>query len=243
MPKPKRDRKRVCIAFTRVAMGWWQLIARPLENSCAVQRMYSWQSGSLKGGCRRRMPTDGRGEVDAPELSWNRQHRGSYRSGRNRRAVENPALDRDFDLRTCPVNAVLLWRSLLALSVRGRRFPTMTRRDSEPRRIAQERLWTALTAQAPSVSVGPDELEPLAAWVRGVASDDAVGILAQHLLGRLFYPTSPRCRRVGPPLSCLSRRRGRGSLRCYGGSCRGSSAGRNVYLRRWWPTISRVLTQ
>ena len=65
---------------------------------------------------------------------------------------------------------------------------TVTRRDSEQRRTEQERLWTRLTEKAESVRAGPEDLEPLARWVRGVGSTDEVGILAQQLLGRLFSP-------------------------------------------------------
>jgi hypothetical protein len=100
----------------------------------------------------------------------------------------NPALDRDFNLRTCPINWCLLKRSLSVLSFAGRRFPTVTRRDSEQRRTEQERLWTRLSGKAALIRSGPEELEPLARWVKGLGSTDEVGILAQQLLGRLFSP-------------------------------------------------------
>ncbi len=101
---------------------------------------------------------------------------------------KNPALDRDFNLRTCPINGFLLRRSLSALSFDGRRFPTVTRRDSEQRRIEQERLWTSLSKKTALIRSGPEDLDPLADWVRGLGSTDDVGILAQQLLGRLFFP-------------------------------------------------------
>jgi hypothetical protein len=100
----------------------------------------------------------------------------------------NPSLDREFDLRTCPINWFLLKRSLSVLSFDGRRFPTVTRRDSEQRRTEQERLWTRLNEMSVLIRSGPETLEPLAGWVRGLGSPDDVGILAQQVLGRLFSP-------------------------------------------------------
>lgn len=102
--------------------------------------------------------------------------------------ARNPALDRNFELRTCPVNWFLLRRSLSVLSLGGKRFPTMTPRDSERRQTEQERLWNSLSEEAAKIRSGPEELEPLARWVRGFGSSDELGILAQQLLGRLFSP-------------------------------------------------------
>jgi hypothetical protein len=101
---------------------------------------------------------------------------------------KHPAVDRDFNLRTCPFNWFLLKRSLSVLSFEGVRFPTMTCRDSEQRREAQDRLWTSLNAKSAAIRQGPECLEALAGWVRGLGSNDEVGILAQQLLGGLFSP-------------------------------------------------------
>jgi hypothetical protein len=97
-------------------------------------------------------------------------------------------IDRKFEAGTCPVNWLLLKRSLKVLSFNGRRFPTMMPRDSAQRQAQQQALWNDLTEKASAVVKGPDELEPLANWVRGVGSDEQVGLLAQGLLGRLFSP-------------------------------------------------------
>jgi hypothetical protein len=98
----------------------------------------------------------------------------------------DPRLDRVFDTRTCPINWLLLTRSLAVLSFRGRRFPTMMPRGAPGRALHQEQLWSALSGQAAAIERGPEQLEPLATWVRGSGSDADVGILVQQLLGQLF---------------------------------------------------------
>ena len=101
----------------------------------------------------------------------------------------DPVVNREFTLRTCPFNWLLLKRSLAVLTIAGRRFPTMTIRDSEERQIHQRKLAESLHAKAAAIRLGPEELEPLARWIRGQGSDVEVGMLTQQLLGRLFVPT------------------------------------------------------
>jgi hypothetical protein len=100
--------------------------------------------------------------------------------------ARDPHLDRSFETATCPVNWLLLKRSLKVLSFNGRRFPTMMPRDDPQRASRQQELWNTLTEKAASIKIGPEELEPLAKWVRGAGSDDQLGILVQQLLGQLF---------------------------------------------------------
>jgi hypothetical protein len=101
--------------------------------------------------------------------------------------ARDPNLDRKFETATCPVNWLLLKRSLKVLSFRGRRFPTMVPRDDAQRASRQQELWTTLSEKAASIKRGPEELEPLADWVRGVGPDAQLGILVQQLLGQLFF--------------------------------------------------------
>jgi hypothetical protein len=101
-------------------------------------------------------------------------------------AARDPRLDRRFETDTCPVNWLLLKRSLKVLSFRGRRFPTMMPRDDAERARKQQELWDVLSARIAAIRSGPDELEPLANWVRGIGSEAEPGILIQQLLGRLF---------------------------------------------------------
>ena len=98
----------------------------------------------------------------------------------------DPRLDRVFGTRTCPINWLLLTRSLTVLSFRGRRFPTMMPRGDVARALHQQQLWSTLSDKATAIRHGPVELEPLSNWVRGVGTDAEVGILVQQLLGRLF---------------------------------------------------------
>jgi len=100
--------------------------------------------------------------------------------------ARDPNLDRRFETATCPVNWLLLKRSLKALSFGGHRFPTMMPRDDEQRASRQQELWNILSEKAALIECGPGELEPLAEWVRGVGPDAQVGILVQQLLGQLF---------------------------------------------------------
>jgi hypothetical protein len=95
-------------------------------------------------------------------------------------------VDRQFDTGGCPINRFLLKRSLAVLSFQGRRFPTMIRRDDAERVRKQRELWSYLSERSAAVKNGPNELRPLADWVRGVGSEDELGLLVQQLLGRLF---------------------------------------------------------
>jgi hypothetical protein len=102
-------------------------------------------------------------------------------------AISNdPRFDRKFDAPACPFNWLLLKRSLSVLSYAGNRFPTMKPRDSAARKSDQAALWERLNLKVPQVKLGPDELEPLADWVRGHGDEEAIGPRAQQILGRLF---------------------------------------------------------
>ena len=76
--------------------------------------------------------------------------------------AQDSRIDREFRLRTCPINWLLLRRSLAVLSLEGRLFPTMTRRDSAQRQDDQEKLWNFLNERVPAIAAGPEELELLA---------------------------------------------------------------------------------
>jgi hypothetical protein len=102
--------------------------------------------------------------------------------------AQDSRIDRQFSLRTCPINGLLLLRWLAVLSFNGRRFPTMVRRDSAKRQEDRDKLWNSLNEKIPAISNGPEELEAIANWVRGVGADAEIGMLVQQLLGRLFSP-------------------------------------------------------
>ncbi len=100
--------------------------------------------------------------------------------------ARDPRLDRRFETSTCPINWLILKRSLNVLSFGGRRFPTMMPRDDAHRAHKQQELWNALSEKVTAIKSGPGELEPLADWVRGVGSEAQLGILVQQLLAELF---------------------------------------------------------
>jgi hypothetical protein len=102
---------------------------------------------------------------------------------------DDPRIDRQFNSRTCPLNWLFVKRSLSVLSYAGRRFPTMSPRDSLERKSAQEALWNRLNLKVPEVKRGPEELEPLAQWVSGDGAQESLGLQAQQILGRLFSET------------------------------------------------------
>ncbi|HXW13069.1 MAG TPA: hypothetical protein VEN79_01040 [Terriglobia bacterium] len=105
-------------------------------------------------------------------------------------AVNNdPRIDRQFASQTCPLNWLFVKRSLSALSFAGKRFPTMNPRGSVERKSAQDELWNRLNLKLQELKSGPEELEPLAQWVRGQGAEESLGLLAQQILGRLFSGT------------------------------------------------------
>jgi hypothetical protein len=101
----------------------------------------------------------------------------------------DPRFDRKFDSRTCPLNWLLLKRSLSVLSYVGDRFPTMKPRESSSRKSDQQALWNRLNLKVPQVRLGPEELEHLSDWVRGHGAEESLGLRTQQILGRLFSET------------------------------------------------------
>jgi len=102
--------------------------------------------------------------------------------------AQDPTLDRAFSDRSVPANGQILQRVLGILQLGGKPFPTVAPRAAQRRAEAQDALWSRLNALAPAYSAGPEELESLAAFVRGVGPDDSCGILVQQVVGRLFSP-------------------------------------------------------
>lgn len=102
--------------------------------------------------------------------------------------AQDPLLDRAYADRSILTNARILQRVLNVLQIGGKLFPTVSSRYAQGRAEAQDALWQRLSALAPTYSAGPDELESLAAFVRGAGADDACGLLVQQVVGRLFSP-------------------------------------------------------
>lgn len=102
--------------------------------------------------------------------------------------AQDPKLDRVFSDRSVLTNKIILDRVLGILQLGGKPFPTVAPRSAQGRAEAQDALWNRLNTLAPDYSAGPDELESLAAFVRGDGPDDSCGILVQQVVGRLFAP-------------------------------------------------------
>ncbi len=103
--------------------------------------------------------------------------------------AQGPNLDRAYRDHSILTNGKILQRVQDTLQIGGKPFPTVASRCAEGRAVAQEVLWRRLNSIAPDYSKGPDELEALAAFVRGVGTDDACGPMVQQVVGQLFSPS------------------------------------------------------
>jgi len=97
-------------------------------------------------------------------------------------------LDRAYADRSIPMNGAILKRVRETLELDGNPFPTVAPKDAQGRKEAQEALWRHLSDLAPQLSTGPEELENLAAFVRGEGPVEGCGPLIQQVVGRLFAP-------------------------------------------------------
>ena len=95
-------------------------------------------------------------------------------------------LDREYADHSIAANARVLQRVRDTLQIDGRPFPTVSPRCAAGRADAQDALWKRLTALVPAYAAGPEALEPLAAFVRGVGEPDECGPLVQQAVGTLF---------------------------------------------------------
>jgi len=102
--------------------------------------------------------------------------------------AQDPKLDRAYADRSVPANGRILAQVLDALQIGGNLFPTVSAKDAPGRAEAQEALWTRLSAMAPALSAGPDDLNDLASFVRGELPAEQAGLLVQQVVGRLFNP-------------------------------------------------------
>jgi len=102
--------------------------------------------------------------------------------------AQKPELDRAYENFSLPVNKYVLRHLRKTLQIDGRSLPTITARDDQGRAAAQETLWVRLNEVASGLSQGPDELEGIAAFVRGEGPGKACGPLVQEVVGRLFVP-------------------------------------------------------
>jgi hypothetical protein len=102
--------------------------------------------------------------------------------------AQNQNLDRAYGDHSILANGKILERVQDTLQIGGKPFPTVSSRCAAGRGEAQEALWRRLNSLAAGYAGGPDELESLAAFVRGEGPDDACGPLVQQVVGQLFSP-------------------------------------------------------
>src|ERR1017187_266174 len=103
--------------------------------------------------------------------------------------AQDPKLDRAYGDHSILTNGKILQRVQDTLQIGGKPFPTVASRCAEGRAEAQEGVWKRLNSIARNYSTRPEELESLAAFVRGVGTDDACGTLVQQVVGQLFSPS------------------------------------------------------
>ncbi len=94
-------------------------------------------------------------------------------------------IDRDFRFRP-PYNGFILKRVLRALTYKGAHFPHMTAREDAIREAHHDSLWEQFNANAAAMADGPNELEPLAQWIRQENGTPEAGVLVQQIIGRFF---------------------------------------------------------
>lgn len=103
--------------------------------------------------------------------------------------TQSRLFDRRFENRYPLINGLLLRHILGLLSYGGKRFPTLSAKDSPGRASEQELLWTALNQRAPALREGPDEVADLVRWMKGTGNDNELGICVQQLVGSQFCAT------------------------------------------------------
>ncbi|WP_259065235.1 hypothetical protein HDF24_01045 [Mucilaginibacter sp. X4EP1] len=94
-------------------------------------------------------------------------------------------VDRDFKFRPL-YNGFILKRVLRALSYKGAHFPHMTTKEDAIRKEHHDSLWEQFNANVSAMANGPDELEPLAKWIRQETTEQEAGVLVQQIIGRFF---------------------------------------------------------
>jgi hypothetical protein len=104
-----------------------------------------------------------------------------------RSLAENPRLDRQFQVNGPLINRLVTRRIRSILTHGGRRLPAVAPRGDPERARAQIELKQRLDAMA-AAPCDQETLAMLAARVRGLGEDPALGVLAQQAVGRLFAP-------------------------------------------------------
>jgi hypothetical protein len=99
----------------------------------------------------------------------------------------DPRVDRAFVRGGRLINRLRQGRILDAMRVDGALLPAFRSRDDADRAAGQRELEERLAAQDPALR-NTGELDLLARYVRGEASEEAVGPAVQQIVGRLFVP-------------------------------------------------------
>ncbi len=98
-------------------------------------------------------------------------------------------LDRAYADHSILTNGKILQRVQSILQIGGKPFPTASSRCAAGRAAAQDALWKRLGSLAADYAGGPNELEDVAAFVRGYGPCNRCGPLVQQVVGQLFSPT------------------------------------------------------
>lgn len=101
---------------------------------------------------------------------------------------ENETIDRQFKQHSL-LNRFVIKRFLKNLSYNGIRFPHMLPKQDLIRIKRHTELWDLFNLKAVAMADGPDELAPIAKWIRHETPAEEPGILAQQIIGQFFNPT------------------------------------------------------
>jgi hypothetical protein len=105
------------------------------------------------------------------------------------RALNDHAkIDRNFIPRGPLINRLIVGRIRHWFKIMGQFLPSLLPRGDHVRADRQQELATSLNPANGATLWSEDQLDALAAYVRGSGDDDAAGILTQQIVGRLFDP-------------------------------------------------------
>jgi hypothetical protein len=105
------------------------------------------------------------------------------------RALNDHAkIDRNFIPRGPVINRLIVGRIRHWFEIMGQFLPSLLPRGDQVRADRQQQLATSLNPANGATLWSEDQLDALAAYVRGSGDDNAAGILTQQIVGRLFDP-------------------------------------------------------
>jgi hypothetical protein len=101
---------------------------------------------------------------------------------------DQPAIDRDFIARGPLVNRLITGRIRRWFQIMGQLLPSLLPRGDPVRAARQQQLAASLDPAQGEPWWADEQIDSLAAYVRGGGSDERTAIVVQQIVGRLFDP-------------------------------------------------------